>query len=109
MPWWPWWSATGAGYAFREIDRLTRDLRDRNVVLESRNAVLRAVYEVSLAVSGQADPDQAVASIVEHARSLLRVDAALLALDGPAGELRLRAASAAPGVLVGDEPAESPS
>ncbi len=96
---------TGAWYAFRRIDRLTVDLQERNATLESRNAVLRAVYDVSLAVSGQADPDQTIASIVQHARSLLRVDAALLALDGPAGELRLRATSAAPGVLMGDQPA----
>jgi len=96
---------TGAWYAFRRIDRLTNDLQERNAALESRNAVLRAVYDVSLAVSGHADPDQTIVSIVQHARSLLRVDAALLALDGPAGELRLRATSAAPGVLVGDQPA----
>ena len=96
---------TGAWYSFRLIDRLTGDLRVRNDALESRNVVLRAVYDVSLAVSGQADPDQAIASILGHARSLLGVDAALLALDGPAGELRLRAASAGPGVLLGDEPA----
>jgi two-component system nitrate/nitrite sensor histidine kinase NarX len=96
---------TGAWYAFRRIDRLTNDLQERNAALESRNAVLRAVYDVSLAVSGQADPDETIASIVRHARSLLRVDAALLALDGPAGELRLRATSAAPGVLLGDQPA----
>ncbi len=96
---------SGAWFAFRRIDRLTLDLRERNAALESRNAVLRAVYDVSLAVSGQADPDQTIASIVDHARSLLRVDAALLAMDGPAGELRLRATSALPGVLVGDQPA----
>jgi len=34
----------------------------------------------------------------------LRVDGALLGLDGPAGELRLRAASVAPGILIGDQP-----
>jgi signal transduction histidine kinase len=96
--------ASGALFSFRQIDRLTTDLRERNAILESRNAVLRAVYDVSLAVSGQADPDQTIASIVEHCRTLLRVDGALLALDGPAGELRLRATSAAPGVLVGNEP-----
>jgi signal transduction histidine kinase len=95
---------TGAWFSFRQIDSLTRDLRGRNSVLESRNAVLRAVYDVSLAVSGQADPDSTIASIAEHARLLLGVDGALLALDGPAGELRLRAASASPGVLMGDEP-----
>ena len=95
---------TGAWDAFSRIDHLTWDLRERNEVLESRNAVLRAVYDISLAVSGQADPDQTIASIVDRTRSLLRVDAALLALDGPAGELRLRAARAVPGVLIGDEP-----
>jgi signal transduction histidine kinase len=96
--------ASGALFSFRQIDRLTHDLRERNSILESRNAVLRAVYDVSLAVSGQADPDQTIAAIVDYCRSLLRVDGALLALDGPASELRLRAASAAPGVLVGNEP-----
>ena len=95
---------SGATYAFRRIDRLTIDLRERNAVLESRNAVLRAVYDVSLAVSGRADPGRTIASIIDHARTLLGVEGALLAMDGPGGGLRLRAASAAPGVLVGDEP-----
>ena len=94
----------GATYAFRRIDQLTNDLRERNAILESRNAVLRAVYDVSLAVSGRADPGKTIASIVDHARTLLRADGALLAMDGPGGGLRLRAASAAPGVLVGEEP-----
>jgi len=48
---------TGALFAFRQIDRLTRDLRERNAVLESRHAVLKALYDVSVAVSGRADPD----------------------------------------------------
>ncbi|MGA2512370.1 MAG: GAF domain-containing sensor histidine kinase [Candidatus Limnocylindrales bacterium] len=96
---------TGASYAFRRIDRLTRDLRERNAALESRNAILRALYDVSLAVSGQADPEQTITSIVDHARLLLGADAALLVLDGPAGEVSLRAVSAAPGVLAGEEPA----
>jgi nitrate/nitrite-specific signal transduction histidine kinase len=95
---------TGAYYAFRQIDRLTLDLRERNAVLESRNAVLKALYDVSVAVSGRADPDATIASIVHHARSLLRVDGALLGLEGPGGEMRLRAASVAPGILLGDEP-----
>ena len=95
---------TGAYYAFRQIDRLTLDLRERNAVLESRNAVLKALYDVSVAVSGRADPDATIASIVHHARSLLRVDGALLGLEGPGGEMRLKAASVAPGILLGDEP-----
>jgi signal transduction histidine kinase len=97
--------ATGAVYSFRLIDRLNQDLRDRNAVLESRNAVLRAVYDVSLAVSGRADPAKTIASIVDHARTLLGADGALLAMDGPGGGLRLRAASAAPGVLTGEDAA----
>lgn len=95
---------TGAYYAFRQIDRLTLDLRERNAVLESRNAVLKVLYDVSVAVSARADPDATIVSIVDHARSLLKVDGALLGLDGPTGELRLRAASAAPDILLGDEP-----
>jgi signal transduction histidine kinase len=94
----------GAWYAFGQIDRLTRDLLERNNVLESRNAVLRAVYDVSLAVSGQDDPDSTIRAIVHHCRSLLKVDGALLVLDDSPGELRLRAVSAIAGVLVGDEP-----
>ncbi|HEX7492020.1 MAG TPA: hypothetical protein VF337_09995, partial [Candidatus Limnocylindrales bacterium] len=89
--------ASGALYSFRLIDRLNQDLRDRNAVLESRNAVLRAVYDVSLAVSGRADPGKTIASIVDHARTLLGAEGALLAMDGPGGGLRLRAASVAPG------------
>jgi nitrate/nitrite-specific signal transduction histidine kinase len=95
---------TGAWEAFRRIDRLAQDLRERNDTLESRNAVLRAVYDVSLSVSGHADSEQTIAAIVDHARSLLKADAALLAMEGPAGELRLRATSAGRDILIGDEP-----
>jgi signal transduction histidine kinase len=89
-----------AWYAFRLIDRLAGDLVERHEALKSRNAALRAVYDVSLAVSGQADPDETLAAIVDHARRLLRVDAALLVLCGPEDEVQLRASSAAPGALL---------
>jgi signal transduction histidine kinase len=98
---------TGATYSFGRIDRLTADLRERNAVLESRNAVLRAVYDVSLAVSGRADPSETIGLIVDRARTLLGAEASLLAMNGPGGFLRLRAASAAPGVLIGHEPERS--
>ncbi len=94
-----------AWYAFSLIDRLTGDLVERHEALKSRNAALRALYDVSLAVSGQADPEQTLAAIVGHARDLLRVDAALLVLCGPDDELRLRAVSATPEALVGEAPA----
>ena len=89
-----------AWYAFSLIDRLTRDLVERHQALRARNAALRAVYDVSLAVAGQADPELVLNAIVGHARRLLRVDGALLALQGPEDEVRLRASSAAPGVLL---------
>ena len=89
-----------AWYAFRLIDRLAGDLVERHEALKSRNAALRAVYDVSMAVSGQADPDETLAAIVDHARRLLRVDAALLVLCGPEDEVQLRASSAAPGALL---------
>jgi signal transduction histidine kinase len=89
-----------AWYAFQLIDRLTGDLVERHDALRSRNAALRAVYDVSMAVAGQADPDQTLVAIVEHARRLLRVDAALLVLCGPEDEVRLRASSATPGALL---------
>jgi len=98
-----------ASLAFRVIDRLTRDLVERHKALESRTAALRAVYDVSLAVSGQADPDQTIGSIVGHARRLLGVDAAMLALDGPDGRLRLRASSALPDVMRGSDPVPPPT
>jgi signal transduction histidine kinase len=98
----------GAWLAFARIDRLDRDLVDRNTALESRNAALRAVYDVSLAVAGREDPEQTITSIVDHAHSLLNVDAALVALDGPGGILTLRAASASPGVLRPSDTADPP-
>ncbi len=95
--------------AFRIIDRLNRDLLERHEALESRTAALRAVYDVSLAVSGQADPEQTIGSIVGHARRLLGVDAAILVLAGPDGQLRLRASSARPDVLRSGDPIPDPT
>jgi two-component system nitrate/nitrite sensor histidine kinase NarX len=98
-----------AWFAFRVIDRLTLDLIERHAALESRTEALRAVYDVSLAVSGQADPEQTIGAIVGHARRLLRVDAAVLALEGPDGKLRLRASSALANVMRGGDPAPTPT
>lgn len=95
--------------AFRRIDRLTLDVLERHAALQARTEALRAVYDVSLAVSGRADPEQTIGSIVGHVRRLLNVDAALLALDGPDGKLRLRASSALPDVMRGGDPAPTPT
>jgi signal transduction histidine kinase len=88
-----------AWFAFRLIDRLTADLLQRHEDLQSSNAALRAVYDVSLAVSTETDLDVTMAMIVDRARRLLDVDAALLVLGGPDGEMRLRASNAKPGVI----------
>jgi signal transduction histidine kinase len=107
---WPWKTAVvtlvmaviagvAVWFAAGQIDRLRADLTERNAALESRNEVLRAVYDVSLAVSGQADPDRTISAIVEHARRLFEADGVILVLDTPNGFLRLRAASASDGVL----------
>ncbi len=98
-------AVVAASLAFTQIDRLARGIVERNAELESRNAALRAVYDVSLAVSGQADPQQTIATILDRARDLLHMDAALVAVDGPAGEIRLVGSSAAPGVMLGDRQA----
>jgi two-component system nitrate/nitrite sensor histidine kinase NarX len=97
-------AVAAATLAFREIDGLGRGIRERNTELEARNAALMVVYDVSLAVAGQTDPQQTIAGILDRARALLKMDAALLAVDGPAGEIRLAASSADPGVMLGDEP-----
>jgi len=94
-----------ARYAFGLIDRLVDKQLRRHEDLLHRNAALRAVYEVSLALVGQHDPDEVLDSILGHARRLLRAEGALLALSSDGGELRLRA-SAGPGVLA--EGAASP-
>jgi len=92
-----------AWYAFRLIDRLTGNLLRRHQDLLHRNAALRAVYEVSLALAGQRDPDEVLTAIMDHARRLLRADAALLVLAGAEGEAVLRASSAVAGALLGRE------
>jgi len=99
-------AVAAASLAFRHIDRLARGIEERNTELEARNAALRAVYDVSLAVAGQTDPRLTITGILDRARALLKTDAALLAVDGPAGEIRLVASSADPGVMLGDEPSE---
>jgi signal transduction histidine kinase len=88
-----------ASLDFHQIDRLTGDVVARNRELESRNAALHALYEVSLAVSGRTDPQQTIHGILDRARELLYVDAALLVVEGRGGDSRLAASSAVPGVL----------
>ena len=86
-------------FVFRRIDRLRRALLKRTELLESRQAAVQAVYDVSLEVSGRRDPEQTIASILEYARRLLNVDGSLLGVANLAGEMQLYASSARAGVL----------
>jgi signal transduction histidine kinase len=89
-----------ASLDFRQIDRLTGDVMTRNAELESRSATLRALYDVSLAVSSRRDPGPTIGTILERARELLSMDAALLLIEDAAGESRIAAHSALPGALL---------
>jgi nitrate/nitrite-specific signal transduction histidine kinase len=96
-----------ASLDFRQIDRLTADVMARNTELEARNAALRAVYEVSLAVSSRKDPGQTIGAILRRARELMAMDAALLVIVDASGERRVMAHSAVLGAM--QEPADSNS
>jgi signal transduction histidine kinase len=94
-----------ASLDFRQIDRLTGNLMARNAELESRNATLRAVYDVSLAVSSRKDPALTMDTILQRTRELLSMDAALLRIEDETGGSRIVAHSALPGALLDDAPA----
>jgi signal transduction histidine kinase len=88
-----------AALAFRRIDALTGALRRRNEELEARETSARALHRVSVAIASLTDIDRVLDAIVTHTRELLAVDAVILLLGGPDGQLARRAASAVPGAL----------
>ena len=83
----------GVTIAFRSIDRLAAQLRERNAELEASNATTRALHRVSLAVTTLSDLDAILQTIVDSARDLLEGDVALLVLARSDGTLRLAASS----------------
>lgn len=73
-----------ARWAFRWIDRLTGELARRNAELERRDATLRALHRLSLAITATADLPRVLQLVVEQAVALLPADAAVLTIDrGP--------------------------
>ncbi|HEX8941413.1 MAG TPA: GAF domain-containing sensor histidine kinase [Candidatus Limnocylindrales bacterium] len=86
----------GADRAFRTIDRLTDDLRQRNRDLVARTETLRSLHQVSLAVTAAGDLDAVLQTIVDSAHHLLGTEVALLVLYRADGEPRLRATSGPP-------------
>ena len=89
--------------AFRRIDNLALALAARNAELERRNATVRALNQVNLAVAAISGVDRILQEVVDQARDLLKADGAVLSVDAGTGERLVRAAS---GI---DVPARQPS
>jgi signal transduction histidine kinase len=81
---------------FRRIDALAGALARQNAELARRNATVRALHRVSLAITALGELDRILEAIVEQARDLLHADGAALLVDGPGGEPTVRAASGRP-------------
>ena len=79
--------------AFRRIDNLAGALAARNAELERRNATVRALNQVSLAVAAISGLDRILQEVVDQARDLLKADGAVLSVDAGTGERLVRAAS----------------
>jgi nitrate/nitrite-specific signal transduction histidine kinase len=79
--------------AFRRIDSLSMELRDRNADLERREASARALHHVSVAIAALADIDEILRAIVDQARKQLDADVAVMLTYGPDGEAQVAAAS----------------
>lgn len=82
-----------AFFAFRRIDALTGALRVRNAELEVRTASARALSRVAVAIAAESGLDHVLGAVVTYARELLAADVAVLLLEGPDGQLGMRASS----------------
>ena len=72
------WPGPSRPIAFRQIDRLSAELRARNADLERREASARALHRVSVAIAALADLDEILQAIVDQARQRLDRDVAVL-------------------------------
>lgn len=78
---------------FRRIDSLADQLAARSSELERRNATVRALHRVSLAVTATVELDRILQAVADQARVLLHADGAVLLLDHGAGGLVVGASS----------------
>ena len=79
--------------AFAAVDRLERQLRERNAELEARDTTARALHAMTVAITALVDLPEVLAATATHTRTLLDADVAWLVLTGADGEERLSAAS----------------
>jgi len=79
--------------AFRRIDALAASLAARNAELERRNATVRALNQVGLAISAISGLDRILQAVVDQARDLLDADGAVLLVDAGSSDRVARATS----------------
>ena len=90
--------------AFRRIDNLAVALASRNAELERRNATVRAINQVNLAISAISGLDRILQAVVDQARELLDADGAVLFVDAGTGG-RVARASSGRDLTAPDQPA----
>lgn len=88
-----------AGVAFGIVERLERELRERNAELEARAATARTLHAMTMAITALAELQDILSATTRNARSLLGAEAAWLVLGTPEGEERLAAASGPDGAF----------
>ena len=79
--------------AFRLVERLERQLRERNAELETRAATARTLHAMTVAISAVTDLREVLAATALNARTLLNADVAWLVLGTEDGDERLAATS----------------
>ena len=99
----------GVTIAFRSIDRLAAELRERNAELEASNATTRALHRVSLALATLSHLDAILDTVVASARDLLDADVALLVLARSHGPSRSRLPAARMGHSTGKAYSPAPT
>lgn len=86
-------AAAFSSFAFRRIDSLAGALARQNAELERRNATVRALHRVSLAITAITDLEPILQAVVDQARALLGADGAALYIDAGVGDPGARATS----------------
>jgi signal transduction histidine kinase len=71
-----------SGLAFREIDRLTRELAAQNAQLAARSATARGLEEVAIDVAAGGTLQPTLARVASRARELLRAEVMVLEPSG---------------------------
>ena len=79
--------------AFRLVERLQRQLRERNAELERREATARALHAMTVSITAMADLPEVLQATARSARELLRADVTWLVLATPDGGERIAATS----------------